>query len=149
MPFVCCYSRPKGGGHTVMEFATTWRGKVEEEEGRWRRKGGGGWNLVNLSARKLLPYVFSCARTKHSDWKRRLTGGHWNTKMGCCFSKKSKRKSPEKEDHTATTTTLETTTTSNAVPLGNDTDEAPKQYSWDKREKVTCWTEKKPQIINP
>uniref|UniRef100_H3CZ86 Protein XRP2 n=1 Tax=Tetraodon nigroviridis TaxID=99883 RepID=H3CZ86_TETNG len=38
--------------------------------------------------------------------------------MGCCFSKKSKRKSPEKED------------------LTNNTDEAPKQYSWDKREKV-------------
>ena len=55
--------------------------------------------------------------------------------MGCFFSKKSKRKSPEKED--PTTTTVETTTTSNAVPLGNNTDEAPKQYSWDKREKVT------------
>ncbi|CAJ1059868.1 protein XRP2 [Xyrichtys novacula] len=56
--------------------------------------------------------------------------------MGCFFSKESKRKSPEKEDRTPTTTTVETTTTSNAVPLGNNTDEAPKQYSWDKREKV-------------
>lgn len=57
--------------------------------------------------------------------------------MGCFFSKKSKRKSSEKEDRTPTTTTVETTTTSNAVPLGNNTEEAPKQYSWDKREKVT------------
>lgn len=56
--------------------------------------------------------------------------------MGCFFSKKSKRKSSEKEDLTPTTTTVETTTTSNAVPLGNNTDEATKQYSWDKREKV-------------
>ena len=59
--------------------------------------------------------------------------------MGCFFSKKSKRKSSEKED--PTTTTVETTTTSNAVPLGNNTDEAPKQYSWDKREKVMPRTE--------
>lgn len=57
--------------------------------------------------------------------------------MGCFFSKKSKRKSGEKDDRTPTTTTVETTTTSNAVPLGNNSDEAPKQYSWDKREKVT------------
>lgn len=58
--------------------------------------------------------------------------------MGCFFSKKSKRrKSGEKEDRTPTTTTVETTTTGNAVPLGNNTEEAPKQYSWDKREKVT------------
>ena len=57
-------------------------------------------------------------------------------KMGCFFSKKSKRKS-DKEDLTQTTTTVDTTTTGNAVPLGNNTDEAPKQYSWDKREKVT------------
>ncbi|XP_029003067.1 protein XRP2 [Betta splendens] len=56
--------------------------------------------------------------------------------MGCFFSKKSKRKSSEKEDRTPTATTAETTTTSNAVPLGNSSDEAPKQYSWDKREKV-------------
>ncbi|XP_068175669.1 protein XRP2 [Antennarius striatus] len=55
--------------------------------------------------------------------------------MGCFFSKKSKRKSSGKEDLTPTTTTVETTT-SNAVPLGNNTEEAPKQYSWDKREKV-------------
>lgn len=55
--------------------------------------------------------------------------------MGCFFSKKSKRKS-DKEERTPTTTTVETAT-SNAVPLGNNTtDEAPKQYSWDKREKV-------------
>lgn len=53
--------------------------------------------------------------------------------MGCFYSKKSRRKSPEKEERT---TTVETTTTSNTVPLGNNTDEAPKQYSWDKREKV-------------
>lgn len=63
-------------------------------------------------------------------------GRHRTTKMGCFFSKKSKRKSSEKEDRTPTTTTVETTT-SNAVPLGNNTDEPPKQYSWDKREKVT------------
>uniref|UniRef100_A0A8C7XK96 Protein XRP2 n=1 Tax=Oryzias sinensis TaxID=183150 RepID=A0A8C7XK96_9TELE len=50
--------------------------------------------------------------------------------MGCFYSKKSKRKSGEKEEHTSTGET------SNAVPLGNNTDEAPKQYSWDKREKV-------------
>ncbi|XP_061682026.1 protein XRP2 [Syngnathoides biaculeatus] len=57
--------------------------------------------------------------------------------MGCFFSKKSKRKSSEKDERTPTTTTVETTTTSNAVPLGNNTDEAaPKLYSWDKREKV-------------
>ncbi|XP_051930254.1 protein XRP2 [Hippocampus zosterae] len=57
--------------------------------------------------------------------------------MGCFYSKKSKRKSLEKEERTPTTTTVETTTTTNAVPLGNNTDEAaPKQYSWDKREKV-------------
>ncbi|XP_061834520.1 protein XRP2 [Nerophis lumbriciformis] len=57
--------------------------------------------------------------------------------MGCFFSKKSKRKSVEKEERTPTTTTVETTTTSNAVPLGNNSDEAaPKQYSWDKRDKV-------------
>ncbi|XP_053734736.1 protein XRP2 [Synchiropus splendidus] len=55
--------------------------------------------------------------------------------MGCFFSKKSKRKS-EKEERTPTTTTVETTATGSAVPLGNNTDEAPKQYSWDKREKV-------------
>ncbi|KAK5620326.1 Protein Xrp2 [Crenichthys baileyi] len=54
--------------------------------------------------------------------------------MGCFFSKKSKRKSGEKGNHAPTTTTVETT--DNAVPLGNNTDEAPKQYSWDKREKV-------------
>ncbi|XP_054646944.1 protein XRP2 isoform X1 [Dunckerocampus dactyliophorus] len=56
--------------------------------------------------------------------------------MGCFFSKKSKRKSSEKQERTPTSTTVETTT-SNAVPLGNNTDEAaPKQYSWDKRDKV-------------
>ncbi|RVE74055.1 hypothetical protein OJAV_G00037640 [Oryzias javanicus] len=49
--------------------------------------------------------------------------------MGCFYSKKSKRKSGAKEEHTSTGE-------SNAVPLGNNTDEAPKQYSWDKREKV-------------
>uniref|UniRef100_A0A3Q2QKW4 Protein XRP2 n=1 Tax=Fundulus heteroclitus TaxID=8078 RepID=A0A3Q2QKW4_FUNHE len=54
--------------------------------------------------------------------------------MGCFYSKKSKRKSAEKENLAPTTTTVETT--GNAVPLGNNTDEAPKQYSWDKREKV-------------
>ncbi|XP_027883547.1 protein XRP2 [Xiphophorus couchianus] len=54
--------------------------------------------------------------------------------MGCFFSKKSKRKSAEKENLTPTTTSADTA--GNSVPLGNNTDEAPKQYSWDKREKV-------------
>lgn len=52
--------------------------------------------------------------------------------MGCCFSKKSKRKSTEKEELTPTTTV---DTTNNTVPTGNN-EEPPKQYSWDKREKV-------------
>lgn len=56
--------------------------------------------------------------------------------MGCFFSKKSKRKSPEKEERAPTTTSDETASTGNAVPLGNNSEEAPKQYSWDKREKV-------------
>ncbi|XP_017278877.1 protein XRP2 [Kryptolebias marmoratus] len=51
--------------------------------------------------------------------------------MGCFFSKKSKKKSREKEGGTPTNTDE-----TNAVPLGNNTDEAPKQYSWDKRGKV-------------
>lgn len=67
----------------------------------------------------------------------RLAAQRKESNMGCFFSKKSKRKSSEKEDRTPTTTTVETTTTSNAVPLGNNTEEGPKQYSWDKREKVT------------
>ncbi|KAJ3598838.1 hypothetical protein NHX12_032802 [Muraenolepis orangiensis] len=51
--------------------------------------------------------------------------------MGCFHSKKSKRKS--KEEPTPTTTTgLEST--GSGVPLGSD--EAPRQYSWDTREKV-------------
>lgn len=54
--------------------------------------------------------------------------------MGCWFSKKSKRKSPDKE---ATTTLEENTTTGNNISLSsNATEEPPKQYSWDKREKV-------------
>lgn len=57
--------------------------------------------------------------------------------MGCFFSKKSKRKSPEKEERAPTTTSAETASTGNAVPLGNNSEEAPKQYSWDKREKVS------------
>ncbi|XP_075937679.1 protein XRP2 [Anarhichas minor] len=57
--------------------------------------------------------------------------------MGCFFSKKSKRKSSETGDErTPQTTTVDTTTTGHAVPLGNNSEEAPKQYSWDKREKV-------------
>ncbi|KAM6963314.1 protein XRP2 [Aplochiton taeniatus] len=53
--------------------------------------------------------------------------------MGCCFSKNSKRKSTEKEELTQTTTTVDAT--NNTVPTGNN-EEPPKQYSWDKREKV-------------
>ncbi|XP_008327583.1 protein XRP2 [Cynoglossus semilaevis] len=49
--------------------------------------------------------------------------------MGCFFSKKSTKRKEEKEDDFKPTT-------SNAIPLGNNSDEAPKQYSWDKREKV-------------
>ncbi|KAG9349512.1 hypothetical protein JZ751_027957 [Albula glossodonta] len=51
--------------------------------------------------------------------------------MGCFFSKKSKRKSSEK-DLTSTATAAEST--NNAA--SNNAEEAPKQYSWDKREKV-------------
>ncbi|CAB1323692.1 unnamed protein product [Coregonus sp. 'balchen'] len=58
--------------------------------------------------------------------------------MGCWFSKKSKRKSPEKEP---TTTVEENTITSssnanNIALSSNATEDPPKQYSWDKREKV-------------
>ncbi|XP_052323647.1 protein XRP2-like [Oncorhynchus keta] len=53
--------------------------------------------------------------------------------MGCWFSKKSKRKSPEKEP---TTTVEENTTSNNIAVSSNATEDPPKQYSWDKREKV-------------
>lgn len=61
--------------------------------------------------------------------------------MGCFFSKKSRRKSPKKDsalpdgDESATGNDLPE---SNNTALGsNSNQEAPKQYSWDKREKVT------------
>jgi len=58
--------------------------------------------------------------------------------MGCFFSKKCKWKSSEREERAPTSTTGETATaTGNAGPLGNSSEEAPKQYSWDTREKVT------------
>uniref|UniRef100_A0A8C2J7V4 Protein XRP2 n=1 Tax=Cyprinus carpio TaxID=7962 RepID=A0A8C2J7V4_CYPCA len=60
--------------------------------------------------------------------------------MGCFFSKKSRRKSPKKDsalpdgDESATGNDLPE---SNNTALGsNSNQEAPKQYSWDKREKV-------------
>ncbi|XP_016124167.1 protein XRP2 [Sinocyclocheilus grahami] len=60
--------------------------------------------------------------------------------MGCLFSKKSRRKSPKKDsalpagDESATGNDLPET---NNTALGsNSNQEAPKQYSWDKREKV-------------
>ncbi|XP_056271251.1 protein XRP2-like isoform X2 [Pseudoliparis swirei] len=57
--------------------------------------------------------------------------------MGCFFSKKCKWKSSEREERAPTSTTGETATaTGNAGPLGNSSEEAPKQYSWDTREKV-------------
>ncbi|XP_068448873.1 protein XRP2 [Clinocottus analis] len=57
--------------------------------------------------------------------------------MGCFFSKKSKRKSSEKDERTPTTTTVATATAAgDVVPLGNNTEEPPKKYSWDTREKV-------------
>ncbi|XP_016127582.1 protein XRP2-like [Sinocyclocheilus grahami] len=59
--------------------------------------------------------------------------------MGCFFSKKSRRKSPKKDsaltdgDGSATGNDLPET---NNTALGSDSNqEAPKQYSWDKREK--------------
>ncbi|XP_029551195.1 protein XRP2 [Salmo trutta] len=58
--------------------------------------------------------------------------------MGCLFSKKSKSKSPEKEP-TPTTVEEKTNSSSNAnnIDLGSNTaEDPPKQYSWDKREKV-------------
>lgn len=61
--------------------------------------------------------------------------------MGCFFSKKSRRKSPKKDsalpagDESATGSDLPET---NNTALGsNSNQEAPKLYSWDKREKVT------------
>lgn len=58
--------------------------------------------------------------------------------MGCLFSKKAKSKSPEKEP-TPTTVEEKTNSSSNAnnIDLGSNTaEDPPKQYSWDKREKV-------------
>ncbi|KAM8874926.1 protein XRP2 [Spinachia spinachia] len=55
--------------------------------------------------------------------------------MGCFFSKKSKRKSSGTDERTPTTT-VDPAATGNAVSLGNSGGEEPRQYSWDKREKV-------------
>ncbi|XP_036833612.1 protein XRP2 [Oncorhynchus mykiss] len=58
--------------------------------------------------------------------------------MGCWFSKKSKRKSPEKEP-TPKTVEDKANSSSNANNIdlcSNTTEDPPKQYSWDKREKV-------------
>ncbi|KAL0191281.1 hypothetical protein M9458_013979, partial [Cirrhinus mrigala] len=59
--------------------------------------------------------------------------------MGCFFSKKSRRKSPKNDsalpagDESAAGNDLPET---NNTALGsNSNQEAPKQYSWDKREK--------------
>lgn len=92
--------------------------------------------LSTKSVRKLLPHRSPSLQDNFSVRNSGCIWPHSNTEMGCFFSKKSKRKSSEKDDRAPTTTTVETTTTSNAVPLGNNSDEAPKQYSWDKREKV-------------
>lgn len=89
---------------------------------------------VNVSF--FLTFLVSSELTLRIEKWFKLVARGKKSKMGCFFSKKSKRKSAEKEDRTPTATTVESTTTSNAVPLGNNTDEAPKQYSWDKREKV-------------
>ncbi|XP_017335897.1 protein XRP2 [Ictalurus punctatus] len=54
--------------------------------------------------------------------------------MGCFFSKKSRRKSPDKDPALASDVS-----TSNNAPETNNTNgnqEEPKQYSWDKRDKV-------------
>lgn len=67
--------------------------------------------------------------------------------MGCFYSKKSRRKSPDKEpalsniEEDATNNISATLTDHNAteptIALGtNNTEEVPKQYSWDKRPKV-------------
>lgn len=54
--------------------------------------------------------------------------------MGCFFSKKSRRKSPDKDFALAS----EVSTSNNAPETNNSrgNQEEPKQYSWDKREKV-------------
>ncbi|XP_048855373.1 protein XRP2 [Brienomyrus brachyistius] len=49
--------------------------------------------------------------------------------MGCCYSKQSKRKSARKEPAAESST-------SNNNATGDGAGEAPKQYSWDKRDKV-------------
>lgn len=56
--------------------------------------------------------------------------------MGCFYSKKSRRKAHGKEERTPAATAVETAATGNALPLGNNAEEAPKLYSWDKRDKV-------------
>lgn len=63
--------------------------------------------------------------------------------MGCCWSKKSRRKSPDKEpalsdiEEDVTNNITATSTEDNATAIStNNTEEAPKQYSWDKRPKV-------------
>lgn len=65
--------------------------------------------------------------------------------MGCFFSKKSRRKSPDKEpalsdieeDATNNVNVTAASAEVNDTALStNNTEEAPKQYSWDKRPKV-------------
>nr|XP_046148105.1 protein XRP2 isoform X1 [Oncorhynchus gorbuscha] len=57
--------------------------------------------------------------------------------MGCWFSKKSKRKSPEKEPTPKTVEDKANSSNANNIDLcSNTTEDPPKQYSWDKREKV-------------
>ncbi|XP_041967728.1 protein XRP2 [Alosa pseudoharengus] len=62
--------------------------------------------------------------------------------MGCFFSKKSRRKSPDKEpaltniEEDATNITATSTEVNDTALSTNNTEEAPKQYSWDKRPKV-------------
>lgn len=54
--------------------------------------------------------------------------------MGCFFSKKARRKSPDKDTAMASDVSR-----SNNAPQSNNSSsnqEEPKQYSWDKREKV-------------
>lgn len=139
MTFIRRYSRPEGGANAPNGVHNHLRGKVEEEErddDEERRR-----EILSVLERVSFFLTFSAVlETKHRDWKRL-----WNAKMGCCFSKKSKRKSAGKEDLSPTTAAVETTTGNDAVPLGNSTEEAPKQYSWDKREKVTRWSPETPQ----
>ncbi|KAI2663660.1 Protein XRP2 [Labeo rohita] len=54
--------------------------------------------------------------------------------MGCFFSKKSRRKSPKNDS--ALTAGDESAAGNDLPEINNSNQEAPKQYSWDKREKV-------------